>query len=100
MQIKQLDLAGDANDLAAAYPAFRAGATEAKPGFPAPGRIRLRTHATGRDGQFKRDFAALAPDGTILGVAFYGGELKRNWTSRGSTCSCPSKRDSRVLTSR
>jgi len=60
MQITQLDLAGDADDLAAAYPAFRAGALEAKPGFPAPGRIRLRTRALGRDGQFSQDFAALA----------------------------------------
>jgi predicted GNAT family acetyltransferase len=78
MQIKELDLAEDSNDLAAAYPAFRGGALEAKPGFPPPGRIRLRTHATGRDGQFNRDFAALAPDGTVLGVGLYGGELERN----------------------
>jgi predicted GNAT family acetyltransferase len=77
MQIKRLDLAGDANDLAAAYPAFRAGSLEAKPGFPPPGRIRLRTHATGRDGQFNRD-AALAPNGTVLGVGLYGGESERN----------------------
>jgi predicted GNAT family acetyltransferase len=78
MQIKQLDLAGDADDLAAAYPAFRAWALEATPGFPAPGRIRLRTRAIGRDGQFSQDFAAFAPDGTVLGIGLYGGELERN----------------------
>jgi predicted GNAT family acetyltransferase len=78
MQIKPLNLAEDANDLAAAYPAFRAGTLEAEPGFPAPGRIRLRTRAIGRDGQVSQAFAALAPDGTVLGFGIYGGELVQN----------------------
>ena len=78
MQIKHVNPAEDANDLAAAYPAFRAGSLEAKPGFPAPGRVRLRTRAIGRHGQFSQTLAALAPDGTVLGIGLYGGELERN----------------------
>jgi hypothetical protein len=60
MQLKCLDLAEDANDLVAAYPAFRAGTIEAKASFPAPSRTRLRTRAIGPDGQFSRALAALA----------------------------------------
>ena len=78
MQIKQLNPAEDADDLAAAYPAFRAGSLEAKPGFPAPGRTRLRTRAVSRLGQFGQTLAAVAPDGTVLGIGLYGGELERN----------------------
>ena len=78
MQIKQLDPAEDANDLAAAYPAFRAASLEAEPGFPAPGSARLRTRAVGRDGQFGQTLAATAPDGAVLGIGLYGGELERN----------------------
>jgi len=78
MQIKHLNPAEDANDLAAAYPAFRAGTIEAKPGFPAPGRARLRTRATRREGQSIQTLAALAPDGTALGVGLYVLELARN----------------------
>ena len=78
MQITLLDPTLDPNDLAAAYPAFRAGTLEAKPGFPAPGRARLRTQAASRDGQFSQTLAATATDGTILGIGLYGGELKQN----------------------
>jgi predicted GNAT family acetyltransferase len=78
MQIKHLNPAEDASDLAAAYPAFRAGSVEAKPGFPAPGRSRLRTRAIGRDGQFSQPLAAVASDGTVLGIGLYGGELAQN----------------------
>ena len=78
MQIEQLNPAVDAHDLAAAFPAFRAGSVEAKPGFPPPGRARLRTRAIGRDGQFSQILAAVAPDGTVLGIGLYGGELERN----------------------
>jgi hypothetical protein len=98
MQIKPLNLVEDANDLAAAYPAFRAGTLEAEPGFPAPGRIRLRTRAIGRDGQFSQALAALAPDGTVLGIGLYGGSWYETWISPGSACSCPSGHDNRVLT--
>lgn len=78
MQIKHLNPAENANELAAAYPAFRAGTLEAKPGFPAPGQARLRTRALARDGRFSQTLAALAPDRTVLGLGIYGGELQRN----------------------
>ena len=78
MQITHVNPAEDANELAAAYPAFRAGSLEAKPGFPAPGRTRLRTRAIGRRGQFSQTLAAVATDGTVLGIGIYGGEFERN----------------------
>jgi GNAT superfamily N-acetyltransferase len=78
MRIERLNPAEDAADLAAAYPAFRAGTLEAEPGFPAPGRIRLRTRALARPGQAGRTLAAVAPDGTVLGIGLYGAELARN----------------------
>jgi GNAT superfamily N-acetyltransferase len=78
MQINILNPVENAGELAAAFPAFRAGMLEAKPGFPAPGSTRLRTQAMGRRGQFTRTLAALDPDGTVLGIGLYGGELERN----------------------
>lgn len=78
VQIEQLNPAENATDLAAAYPAFRTGTREAKPGLPAPGQTRLRTLALGRDGQFSQTLAAVAPDGTVLGIGIYGGELNQN----------------------
>jgi len=94
MRIKQLNPAEDANDLAAAFPAFRVGSIETKSGFPPPGRARLRTWAIGRDGQFSQTLAAIAPDGTVLGIGLYDGELERNPRNAGPSTSSRSPYES------